>query len=338
MRRGILGNLCWPFVIVPQNNSCILERLGKYVAALGPGFHWKVPVIDYVGYRYSLKEQVCNIGSQSAITKDNVMIKIDGVLYYKIVNSFNASYQISSPIDALIYLAQTSMRSEIGKIDLDSTFKERSLLNANIKLALNHASQKWGIECMRYEIKDIKPPEEIKRAMELQAEHERLKRSTILRSEGTMRSEINVAEGVKTSSVLKAEGDAVKIFQEARGLVESLKLIGESLKNPNTEYAVRLKLCENYIRALANILSKAEVVMLPTGQKNELLATAAAAMSLYKKEFNIQSEVEKKVAVPGSDSTATLAAQVLDHTAKKAQKSEPAKAKKKEMDSSDEEK
>ncbi len=282
MKRAIFGSLALPFYLVPQNYSYVVERLGKFVSVAGPGLHFKVPLVEYVGYKYSLKEQVCPINSQSAITKDNVMINIDGVLYYKITDAVKASYQIANPVDALTYMAQTSMRSEIGRIDLDTTFKERARLNASIKLALNHASSKWGIECMRYEIKDIKPPEEIKRAMELQAEHERLKRSMILQSEGSMTSVINVAEGERQSSVLKGEGEAMRIRQEARGVVESLKLIGSALEDPTTEYAMRLKLCENYLKVLTDILDNTNVVMLPPGHKTDLLNTLAATMALYK--------------------------------------------------------
>ena len=282
MKRAVFNNLLLPFYLVPQNFAYIVERMGKFVKAAEPGLHFKLPLLEYVGYKYSLKEQICSVDSQSAITKDNVMIKIDGVLYYRVTDPVKASYAIANPVVALTFMAQTSMRSEIGRIDLDTTFKERAVLNASIKLALNQASTKWGIECMRYEIKDIKPPEEIKRAMELQAEHERLKRSTILRSEGAMRSEINVAEGERQSSILKGEGEAVKIMQEARGIVESLKLIGSALEDPKTEYAVRLKLCEKYLQMLSNILDNANVIMLPTEQKDSILSTVAASLAYYK--------------------------------------------------------
>jgi regulator of protease activity HflC (stomatin/prohibitin superfamily) len=181
-----MSKLFSPFVLVPQQNVMICERFGRFVRIMQPGFQFKWPIIEFVSYHHSLKEQVLGIDSQTAITKDNVKIKIDGVLYYKITDPKKASYEVAHPINALSLLAQTSMRSEIGRIDLDRTFLERESLNANIKEALNEASVKWGIECMRYEIKDIKPPEEIKRSMELQAESERIKRSKILTSEGEM--------------------------------------------------------------------------------------------------------------------------------------------------------
>lgn len=290
IKTWILGSLLSPFYLVPQNFAYVEESLGKYCKTAGPGLHFKVPFTNYVAYKYSLKEQVYNIDKQFAITKDNVMIRIDGVLYYKFTDAFKASYAISKPERALSFLAQTSMRSEIGFIDLDTTFKERARLNTNIKSALNHASEKWGIYCMRYEIKDITPPEEIKRAMELQAEHERLKRSTILQSEGAMQSQINVAEGEKQSSILKGDGEALKILQEARGITESLKTIGDALKDNKASYAMKLKLCESYVHALTQILDNTNTLMLPQGDKADILSTVAAGLSLFKHQMGYTSE------------------------------------------------
>jgi regulator of protease activity HflC (stomatin/prohibitin superfamily) len=147
------------YVLTHQNEAKVLERFGKFRKILQPGFAFKFPLLDEVAYHHSLKEQVIDIGDQTAITRDNVKIKIDGVLYFKINDPYKASYAVNNPVNALSLLAQTSMRSEIGKLQLDKTFEERESLNTNIKLSLNHASHKWGIDCMRYEIKDIKPPE-----------------------------------------------------------------------------------------------------------------------------------------------------------------------------------
>ncbi len=230
MQRYSFGKLFYPFLLVPQNHRIVLERFGRFLGIRESGLQFKIPFCDSVGYDFSLKEQVFNIESQSAITKDNVKIKIDGVLYCKIVDPYKAAYKVNDPFMALSLLAQTSMRSEIGKIDLDVTFKERNALNTKIKIALDRASEKWGITCMRYEIKDIRPPEEIKRSMELQSEYERLKRSAILKSEGEMQSEINIAEGEKLSQILKGEGEAQKIQQEAKAIVEPLNIISASLE------------------------------------------------------------------------------------------------------------
>ena len=155
------------FVLTQQQEAKILERFGRFYKILPPGFTFKMPFLDEVSYHHSMKEQVIDIDGQTAITKDNVNIKIDGVLYFKINDPYKASYAVNNPVNALALLAQTSMRSEIGRLQLDRTFEERDSLNANIKLSLNQASEKWGIDCMRYEIKDIKPPAEIKRSMEL---------------------------------------------------------------------------------------------------------------------------------------------------------------------------
>ena len=177
--------------------------MGRFTRVLESGLRFKIPILESVAYHHSLKEQVLDIDSQTAITKDNVKIKIDGVLYFKITEPKKASYSVNNPINAMSLLAQTSMRSEIGLLDLDRTFEERDHLNVNIKRALNEAGDKWGLEVLRYEIKDIKPPEQIKRSMELQAESERIKRSKILNSEGDRQSMINYAEGFKEGQVLE---------------------------------------------------------------------------------------------------------------------------------------
>lgn len=180
-----------PFVMVPQRHQFVVEKFGKYSRTLEAGLNFKWPGMESVAYNHSLKEQVLNVDQQYAITKDNVKIKIDGILYFRIRDAYKASYSVTKPIQALSLLAQTSMRSEIGKLSLDSTFQERGSLNDQVRSALNEASQKWGIDCMRYEIKDIKPPERIKTAMQLESESERVKRSRILASEGQMQSQIN---------------------------------------------------------------------------------------------------------------------------------------------------
>jgi regulator of protease activity HflC (stomatin/prohibitin superfamily) len=186
-----------PFCLVPQQNVMVIERMGRFDRIMGAGLGFKIPVFEQVAYMHSLKEQVLDIDSQTAITRDNVKIKIDGVLYYRITDAKLASYNVSRPIRAISLLAQTSMRGEMGKLVLDKTFEERENLNHRIRSALNNATSAWGIECLRYEIKDIKPPEQIKRSMDLQAESERIKRSKILNSEGERQSKVNIAEGIK---------------------------------------------------------------------------------------------------------------------------------------------
>jgi regulator of protease activity HflC (stomatin/prohibitin superfamily) len=179
-----MSMLLSPFVMVKQNHIVIIERLGRYAKSMEPGLNFKIPLLDQVAYQHNLKEQVIDIEHQQAITRDNVKIEINGVLYYKIVDAWKASYNIAGPTSAMTMLVQTTMRSEIGRLELDRTFEERDLLNTNIKNALQNATESWGLEVLRYEIKDIKPPAEIRRSMEFQSESERIKRSKILASEG----------------------------------------------------------------------------------------------------------------------------------------------------------
>ena len=284
------------FVMTHQQEAKILERFGKFYRILQPGLAFKLPLFDEVSYHHSLKEQVIDIDGQTAITKDNVKIKIDGVLYFKITDPYKASYAVNKPVNAISLLAQTSMRSEIGKLVLDRTFEERDSLNSSIKMSLNQASEKWGIDCMRYEIKDIKPPEQIKRSMELQAESERIKRSKILSSEGEMRSKINIAEGIKAEQILDGEGQAQRILQEARSLCESLDSIGTAINqqhdlNKQSDLdisdigSLKLRLSEQYLDAMAAILRKSNVLMTPpqSGSKNAFSPDQIAqAISTYK--------------------------------------------------------
>jgi len=290
-----------PFVLVPQQHVMILERFGRFVRVLEPGFKFKWPLLEAIAYHHSLKEQVLGIDSQTAITRDNVKVRIDGVLYFKINDPTKASYEVAQPIRALSLLAQTSMRSEIGKLDLDRTFEERESLNVNIKEALNEASVKWGIECMRYEIKDIKPPDEIRRSMELQAESERIKRSKILNSEGERQSKINIAEGIKQARVLDGQGNASKILQEAKGICESLERISHSIDSGpggRGQDALRLKLTEQYLQTLQHILTTSKVLMLPTGEGSQTagdwsVGKIATALTLYKELLGPQGQAHQ---------------------------------------------
>jgi len=269
-----------PWVLVPQQNRYVLERFGRYAKILKPGLNFKIPIIDMVAYKHSLKEQVINVDSQNAITRDNVKLRIDGVLYYKFFDPWKASYNVKNPITALSLLAQTSMRSEIGKIELDRTFEERDSLNAKIRETVSHASEIWGIECMRYEIKDISPPEQIRRSMELQAESERIKRSKILNSEGERQAQINIAEGDKSAAILEGEGSAIKIMQEARSIVEALNNISKSLETNDGMIALKLKLTERYLEAMASILEESKILVLPLSKEDSNSTTKQIAMGL----------------------------------------------------------
>lgn len=213
-------------------------------------------------------------------------VKIDGVLYFKIMDAYKASYSVNNPVNAIALLAQTSMRSEIGRLILDRTFEERESLNSNIKFSLNKASEKWGIDCMRYEIKDIKPPDQIKRSMELQAESERSKRSSILQSEGESRTKINIAEGNKRESILRGEGDATKILQEAKSMCESLNSISGAINNSmkggaHESEALNLRLTEQYLDAMGEIMGKSTILMTPPNQ-NGGTQSVAEILTMYK--------------------------------------------------------
>ena len=212
------------------------------------------------------------------------MLRIDGVFYYKFLDPYKASYNVNKPINALSLLAQTSMRSEIGKIDLDRTFEEREMLNTRIRENVSRASEIWGIKWMRYEIKNISPPEQIRRSMELLAESERFKRSRISTSEGERQAMINIAEGDKLAAILDGEGFAIKIMQEARSIVESLSNISQAIDKDDKMVALKLKLTERYIEAMSDILQNSKVVVLPPSKDGHdgTIRQIAMGLELYK--------------------------------------------------------
>lgn len=217
------------YLIVSQQTAVIIERFGKYQKTLDPGFHLLIPFIDNDAYYHSLKEEVYPISSQMAITRDNVTIHLDGVLYLKVVDPYKASYGVGNPVEAMTQLAQTTMRSELGKLSFDKTFEERESLNHSIVNSINEASMNWGIKVMRYEIRDISSPANTRNATELQAEAERQKRAEILASEGKKQAEINLAEGEQTLANLKAEGEAKAILTKAEATAGSTDVLSSSI-------------------------------------------------------------------------------------------------------------
>ncbi len=277
-------------VIVPQNTTYLVERLGKYNDTLTAGMQFVVPFIDRIAYRLSLKEDAIDIPSQVAITRDNISLTIDGVLYYKVLEPYKAAYGIENYEYAVIQLAQTSMRSEIGKLELDRTFEERDTLNARIIDAINQASAAWGVQVMRYEIRDIQPPASVLDAMEKQMRAEREKRAAILDSEGKRQAAINLAEGEKQATVLaaeaqreqqvlKAEGEARSIELVAAARANALKTIGEAANSAEGQAAVQLDLATEAIAAKKAIARESTVVLMDN-EKSGTANTVAEAMAI----------------------------------------------------------
>ena len=278
---------------VPQNRANVVERFGKYNKTMVAGLNFLVPFIDKVAYDQSLKEHAYDVPSQAAITKDNISLVVDGVLYLKLLDAYKASYGVDNYVYAVTQLAQTTMRSEIGKIDLDKTFEERESLNVNIVNAINLASEPWGVQVLRYEIKDIEPPRTILDAMERQMKAEREKRATILESEGHRQSAINVAEGAKEAQVLaaeadkaeqilRAEGEAQAIIAVADAQAKALDTIGQVANTIEGQKAIQLDLAEKAIEAKHAIAKDSTVVLLPENNSNAA-SVVAEAMTIINK-------------------------------------------------------
>ena len=275
---------------VPQNRAYVVERFGKYNKTMEAGLNFLVPFIDKVGYDRSLKEQAVDVPSQSAITRDNISLVVDGVLYLKVLDPYKASYGVDDYVYAVTQLAQTTMRSEIGKIELDKTFEEREVLNTNIVAAINEAAGPWGVQVLRYEIKDIEPPRTVLEAMERQMKAEREKRAVILESEGERQSAINVAEGDKRAKVLaaeadkaeqilRAEGEAQAIIAVADAKAKALEVVGAVAIQETGQKAVQLELAEQAIAAKEAIAKESSVVLL-SDEKTGASNIVAEAMTI----------------------------------------------------------
>ncbi|SIO33825.1 SPFH domain-containing protein [Salinivibrio sp. ES.052] len=267
---------------VPQNTAYVVERFGKYYKTMEAGLNVIVPFIDRVAYTRTLKEQAYDVPSQSAITRDNISLVVDGVLYIKVLDPFKACYGVNDYVYSVTQLAQTTMRSEVGKMELDKTFEERESLNTAIVSAINEAAQPWGVQVLRYEIKDIDPPRSVLDAMERQMKAEREKRAVILESEGARQSDINVAEGQKqarvlaaeaekSEQILKAQGEAQAIIAVAEAQAEALEIVGTRAITEEGQKAIQLELAEKAISAKQAIAKESSVVLLPdsgTGAAN----------------------------------------------------------------------
>jgi regulator of protease activity HflC (stomatin/prohibitin superfamily) len=267
------------FIIVEMREEVILERFGKYHATLEPGFHFVVPFIDRVAYRQETREQVLDVPHQKCITKDNIEVDVDGLVYLKVMDSYKASYGINDYRLAAVNLAQTTMRSEVGKITLDDTFSERDAMNEAIVEELDKASNPWGVKVMRYELKDIQPAEDIVRTMEKQMEAEREKRAEITESSGERDARINVSEGEQQESVLLSEGRRQQRINEAEGDAREMELIAEATANgieriaeaisqPGGSLAVKMRLTEQFIDRLGEVIDGANVSVLPMDAAN----------------------------------------------------------------------
>jgi regulator of protease activity HflC (stomatin/prohibitin superfamily) len=261
-------------VVVPQQNAYVVERLGKYSGTIGAGFHILLPFVDVIRYRHSLKEQAIDIPEQICITRDNVTVGVDGVLYLKVMDPERASYGIQNYLFAIIQLAQTTLRSEIGKIELDRTFEERSNINIQVVSEVDKATDPWGVKVLRYEIKNITPPKDVLAAMEKQMRAEREKRATVLTSEGFRDAAINTAEGekqqvIKASEAKKqqqineAEGEAAAILSVAQATAEGIRLVARSIHEPGGFEAVQLRVAEQYVTEFGELAKTANTLVVP---------------------------------------------------------------------------
>src|SRR5688572_13167694 len=278
-------------VVVPQQNAYVIERLGRFHATLGAGFHILLPFVDNIRYRHSLKEQAYDIPAQVCITRDNVQVGVDGVLYLKVLNPERASYGITDYLFAISQLAQTTLRSEMGKIDLDKTFEERTNINMSVVSELDKASEAWGVKVLRYEIKNITPPSDILAAMEKQMRAEREKRAVILTSEGTRDAQVNNAEGKKQETIKasearkqqqinEAEGQASAILAVAAATAEGLRRVAEALKTEGGMEAVQLRVAEQYIQQFGQLARSSNTLVLPANAADvgSMIALAMKSM------------------------------------------------------------
>lgn len=277
-------------VVVPQQNAFIVERLGRFSGVLSAGFHILVPFVDVIRYKHTLKEQAIDIPEQVCITKDNVQVAVDGVLYMKVIDPERASYGISNFGFAISQLAQTTLRSEMGKIDLDRTFEERTNINNNVVSELDKATEPWGIKVFRYEIKNITPPADILAAMEKQMRAEREKRAMILTSEGTRDSAINTAEGEKQQTIKKseaqrtrqineAEGQAQAILAIAKATAQGIREVAQTIEMEGGREAVQLQVAEKYIEQFGN-LAKVGTTMIVPANLADVSSMIASAMNV----------------------------------------------------------
>ena len=266
-------------VIVPQKQAYIIERLGKYRCTLEAGFHILLPFFDRVAYRQTLKEQAIDVPPQQCITKDNIAVDVDGILYVQVMDPMKASYGIGNYLFATVQLAQTTMRSEMGKLDLDRSFEERTAINAAVVAAVDKASDPWGVKVTRYEIKNITPPQTIRDAMEKQMRAEREKRAMIAESEGERQAKINRAEGERQQAIALSEGERERRINEAEGRAkeimlvaeaqaEGIRKVAEAIESPGGLSSVNMQLAQQYLQQFGNLAKQNNTMIVPTDLAN----------------------------------------------------------------------
>jgi regulator of protease activity HflC (stomatin/prohibitin superfamily) len=279
--------------VVPQQHALVIERLGKYHRTLSPGLSFLLPFVDRVAYKHSLKEIPLDVPSQVCITRDNTQLQVDGIIYFQVTDPMRASYGASNYVGAITQLAQTTLRSVIGKMELDKTFEERESINAAVVSALDEAALNWGVKVLRYEIKDLTPPAEILRSMQQQITAEREKRALIAASEGRKQEQINIAtgereasiarsEGAKQAEINKAQGEAAAIATVAEATSEAIRKIAAAIQQPGGDQAVQLKVAEKAVEAYAQLARENNTMIVP-GHMGEVSGLIATAMALMKK-------------------------------------------------------
>lgn len=277
--------------VVPQQHAWVVERLGKYSGTLSPGLNFLVPFIDKVAYKHLLKEVPLDIPSQVCITRDNTQLQVDGILYYQVTDAMRASYGSSNYIMAVSQLAQTSLRSVIGKLELDKTFEERDIINAQVVAAIDEAALNWGVKVLRYEIKDLTPPKEILHAMQAQITAEREKRALIAASEGRRQEQINIAsgereafiarsEGEKQAIINKAQGEAAAVIAVAEAAAQAIERVAAAISQPGGEQAVQLKVAEKAVEAYANVAADATTTLIVPSNMSEVASLLTSAMQM----------------------------------------------------------
>lgn len=280
--------------VVPQQHALVVERLGKYHATLGPGLHIVLPFIDRVAYKHSLKEIPLDVPSQVCITKDNTQLQVDGILYFQVTDAMRASYGSSNYISAITQLAQTTLRSVIGRMELDKTFEERDQINKAIVNAIDESAANWGVKVLRYEIKDLTPPKEILHAMQAQITAEREKRALIAASEGRRQEQINIAsgereaaiarsEGEKQAAINRAQGQAAAILSIAEASAEALRKTAAAIREPGGSDAVNLKVAEQYVNAFSQLAKTNNSLIVPANM-GDISGLIAGAMQVVKSQ------------------------------------------------------